>query len=354
MRLEPRPRRGFAAILFLLLLPVLFGAAAVSIDRAVLLVRDGETQNAADAMAHAASRQLDGTAAGLTRAQAAATRVAQLNMIGQAPLSFSRLTGPRATLFLGRYENGSFVVDTTNPRMVTAAKAVALRRDVPTVFGNIAFSETELMTERGAVALAGGVGRVDCPLPIAVPSCLLPEPTGICNADLVFNADGNDNAGWARIGSSRPSGSSITDAITACGIPSAGTVDVVSLNNGEINTALKALADAASASPTVWNTTKYGAMPAQSTRSGVTRYGHVKEGYIIVFQDPQNCSGTKYTGTNLPIVGFAKASVYDVDTKGAASTRRVYTKLRCDIAQHAGTGGGYYGLTAPPRLVAGG
>lgn len=351
MRLKPRPRRGFAAILFLLLLPVLFGAAAVSIDRAVLLVRDGETQNAADAMAHAASRQLDGTATGLTRAQAAATRVAQLNMIGQAPLSFSRLTGPRATLFLGRYENGHFVVDTSNPKMVTSAKAVALRRDVPTVFGNIAFSETELMTERNAVAMAGGAGRVDCPLPIAVPSCLLPQPTGICNADLIFNADGNDTAGWARLGSSRPNGSTIGDAINNCGIPSADTVDVVSLNNGEINTALQSLAGAVSNSATLWNSTKYGTIPTQSTKSGVTRYGHVREGYIIVFQDPQNCSGTKYTGTNLPVVGFAKASVYDVDTKGNASSRKVYTKLRCDIAPHAGTGGGYYGLTAPPRLV---
>lgn len=167
----------------------------------------------------------------------------------------------------------------------------------------------------------------------------------------MLNSDNNDNAGWANLGQSRPNATTVRDAITACGLGEVQTADLVSLNNGSINSAMHAMANAVSTSTTSWNTAEFGTQPARSPNSGVCPYGRVLKTHFLVFEDPANCMGTKYNGTSLPVVGFVTAYVYDVDTRGNVNQRTLRARIRCEVDPSAIGGGGFFGTVAPPHLV---
>lgn len=334
------------------MLPVLLAFAALAIDRGILQVRDQEAQDAADAVAHAAAVRLNGSEQGLADARTSASVVASRNEIGLVPVTLDGTSGAVANLELGRWSGTEFFADTTDPQEIAAARARVVRTDIPTVFAYPAFGIQHMAVDGQAVAVAGGVSRMACPLPIAVPDCSLPDMPGLCGADLTFNPDANNGAGWALLGGSRPSASTVRSAINACGLGTVDTSDVVTMNNGTINSGLQTLAKAVSDSSLTWDEEEFGTLPPQSARSGVTRYGHVIDSWIIVFDDTSECTNTTYNGTNLDVTGFVRAVVYDVDTSGAVANRRIRARLGCAIDPGTAGGGGFYGTTTPPRFVA--
>lgn len=352
MRTTHRHRSGKIAIQAVLILSVLLAFAALAIDRSMLQIRDQEAQDAADAVAHAAASKLDGSAQGMAQARSAANAVAQKNKVGLKPVAFGVASGPTARLELGRWTGGQFVADESDPSVVAAARAQINRNDVPTIFGYPAFGVRYLSVSADAVAVSGGVGEMECPLPLAVPDCALPGSGDICGADLTLNPDGTDAGGWAMLGGSRPSAATIRSAIESCGLGEVDTADTVSLNNGSVNSALGALARAVDSSTVEWDSAELGPLPAQSPRSGVSRYGHVLDSWIIVFEDETDCTNTAYNGTSLAVTGFVRAVVYDVDTSGPIADRHVHAMLGCSVESDGdGGGGGFYGTTVPPRFV---
>lgn len=347
-----RTRRGSVAVTFALMLATLFGVGSLGIDRNMLQVRDFEAQNAADAVAHAAARQLDGTSAGMERAISTAQRVAGLNYVGVTPVTLGAAGAPAtASMEFGRWAGDRFVAESTDPRRVNAVRVTVTRLGIPTLFAEPGLGIEELGAEGVSIAVGGGVAQVPCPLPLAIPSCMLPQGELICGFDLVLNADGNDNSGWANLGGSRPSSSSVRSAIESCSLEGVDTTETVTMNNGAVSSAMQVLADAVGDSPILWDDEEWGVMPPQSAQSGVKDYGHVLEGHLIVFDDPANCDGTKFNGANLPVTGFVSGIVYDVDTKGNVNQRRIGVRLVCEVEPNAQGGGGYYGTTAPPHFV---
>lgn len=345
-------RKGIAVIQFALMVTALMGFGAISVDRNLLQVKDHEAQNAADAIAHAAARRLDGTQAGIDAARSTASRLAGLNRVGGVPLSVNDpASGASALVELGRWSDGVFTAGTAEPGKVTSVRVSVDRTGISSIFALGAFNRRELAVAARSVAQGGGTGAARCPAPIAIPDCSLPPSALVCNTDLILNSDGNDNAGWAALGSSRPNASSLRGAIEGCGMGTVETADIVSLNNGSINGVMGVMADAVSLSTDTWNPA-WGTQPARGPNSGVTPYGRVLNTHFLVFDDPNNCTATKYTATNVPLVGFVNAAVYDVDTKGTVNQRRIRARLVCAVESKPPGGGGFFGSVAAPKFVA--
>ncbi|MBM4368504.1 MAG: hypothetical protein FJ102_19975 [Deltaproteobacteria bacterium] len=349
--MDPRPlvcRRGSSTVMMVLMLVVILGVAAVAIDGARLRGANQQLYNAAEAAAHSAAMALDGTTAGYALAETRAAQIVAENSVDGLPVSLVDHAGSPSAVELGQLVDGVFVADTSDPSKVKAVRVNLSMPGFGTTLANWAFGNASSTVGVQARALGGGPSDADCPLPIALPSCALPAGDDICNLDLVLGPDGNDNAAWARIGASSPNAAYVKSAIATCAAESS-TVDVVSLNNGQIATAASELAKAISASPTTWSTSEWGTMPSQMSNSAVAAYGHVLHSQIIVFKDADNCADTKMTGSRYEIEGFATAVVYDARATGKAADRKIALRVVCDSLT-ANAGGGFFGTKAPPQF----
>lgn len=342
-----RYRRGNISIVHALTAVTLAAFGAVAVDVSTARLARVESRNASEATSMAATRLLDGTAAGVARAREAGEAIGRANLVLGDNVNVAGTSGGvRGQLQLGYYSGSTFIADESDPRRVTSARVLLPNVHSPTFLGNLAFARDHLTVQGRAGSAAGGLAGSDCPLPIAVPDCGIPS-AAVCNLNVVFSPDTNDNGAWAMLGSSRPSGATVRDAIDHCSM--ASTIDdVVTLNNGSITSASQTLASAASNSADIWPS-EWGTQPARSSRSGVTRYGHIKKGQIIVFHDAGQCASTKYNGSNLDVVGYLSVGVYDVDTTGAAGDRRVKMHGFCQTVSGR-PGGGWYGTRVQPAV----
>lgn len=349
--MDPRSmmsRRGSTSMLVLFGVVVLVGVSAVAIDAQRARMVRMELHNAAEAAAHAAALGLDGTTAGFDDARERAALAALANYADGAAVDLDLAAGEPAAVELGRYEGGVFVADTSDPAEVKAVRVNLRLPEVRAFFGGPAFGTDTLAVSTEVRVLGGGPSDAGCPLPVAVPSCSLPEGDAICNMDVVMGPDGNDNGAWARIGSATPNASYVKSALRECAAESS-TVDLVSLNNGMIAAAAKELATVIDESTDTWDPAEWGAMPTQFTNSAVTNYGNVLVSQLIVYKDAGDCSNPKMTGSRHEIEGYATAVVYDVITTGKAAGRKVAMRVVCDSTT-ARAGGGFFGTKAPPQF----
>lgn len=347
-RIRRRARRGNFLIIAALVMVILLGFGVLVIDVGSAQNSRAELQAASDASALTAVKIMDGTAAGLTSARTLAGTIASNNLIAGTPFALSSRVD--ATLDLGRWVNNAFVNDASNPALVVAARITGRRSTLPTFFAPLLGGGDTLAVRSSTVALGGGPIGAACPMPIAIPVCALPTGSAVCNYNLQLGPDGGDNGAWARIGGGRPSAQTVRSAISGCTNAST-TSDTVSLNNGQIASASGDVAAQISNSSELWNTSAWGAEPAQANRSGVTRYGRVYHTAVIVFQGSAgSCNGQKYTGTGYPVLGFASGVAYDAVTTGPAAQRTISMRLVCETTQQVG-GGRYFGARAPLALV---
>lgn len=335
--------RGNVAIVVALSMVALIAVAAVAVDLGALRVWQVELHNAAEAGAHAGAARLDGTAEGMDAARAFAVATAGANSAAREAVRIEE-----GDVALGAWTGAAFVAE-DDPAFVNAVRVVARRDDLDAFFARL-LGRDALATADVAIAVSGGPRQSACPLPIAVPACALDEVVATCNVDASFNDAGADDAGWALLGDVRPSASALRDAVEDC--DPAGTADVLSMNNGAVASAAQALAEAVAAQPTFWDAGAWGPLPPRSPRSGipVAAYGRVLERHVMVFEDPTGCANPSFNGTAVPVLGFATAVVYDVETTGPVDTREVRMRVVCETTEEPG-GGGWFGTWSRPHLV---
>lgn len=348
--MERRQRNGNVAVQIALGMVVLLGVAAIVIDLGRGRVMKHQARNAAEAAAHAGAAKLDGTVEGIAAARTAAASFAALNKVGGVSLTLDENTGNDSAgdIVTGYWEDDAFVPSTV-PAETTSVKVVARRPDVGTFFAGYAFGQPTIDIGDFAIAQGGGSASAACPLPIALPDCELTNlPGSICDTDLILSSDRLDNGAWGRIGGTQANASYIRDSLDPSLCAAQSTLDdVVTLNNGQVNSAVRRLGDAVNAYGVDWDSAAWGAQPAQAAGSIVSPYGKALVGQIMVFEDAANCTNTKFTGTQ-PIVGFATIVIYDVTNQG--SNKSIKAKTLCEITDGQG-GGGFFGTVVPPNFV---
>ncbi|MFZ5476301.1 MAG: pilus assembly protein TadG-related protein [Myxococcota bacterium] len=352
-------RRGAVAILVAVFMIALVSMAAFVVDVGLLRLWRQQLQGAVDAGAHAGTTQLDGTEEGLARARQAAVLVAGANSAGGDAVAVDLNPGndPSGDVVLGYWEDDVFYAYDADPSRVTTVQVTATARGLRTYFAPVAFAEEidyrNLNVSASSTVLGGGPAEIDCPLPIAVPHCSIDRAANLCDIRTKLNPDNNDNAGWSRVGSQRPSANTARNAIYGY-CPTPTTVNgEISLNNGVIASATDAMSATVSASTQMWDVEAWGTLPPQQACSSIppAKYGRVVIGRIPVFRDASECTSTRYNGTGLDVVGFATAVVYDVCANGPASGRSISVRYVCDLETESRGGGGYFGTVVPPQIV---
>lgn len=347
-----RRRSGNTAVQVALGLTVLLSVTAVVIDIGRGRVFKHQLRNAAEAAAHAGAAQLDGTTEGMDAARAMAVSVAAENLAAGSPVVLDPNTAndPAGDVVLGYWEDEVFVPSTA-PAVVTTVQVVANRPTVDTILAGVAMDEPTMAVGDFAIAQAGGPASAACPFPIALPDCeFTAGAAGFCGMELALSSARIDNGAWARTGTTQANASYIRDSLDPAVCASAsGLDDVVTLNNGQVNSAFRELGDAVNLYGSPWISEEYGGtQPAQSAGSIVSPYGEkTLVGQIVIFEDSDNCTNTQFAGTH-PIVGYATIVIYDVVNQG--STKDIKARVLCAMSDGAG-GGGYYGTTVPPNFV---
>jgi hypothetical protein len=386
-----RARVGNAAFTALSVVCLLgFGALVVDIGHA-RKVR-AELQNAVDAAAHAAVLDIDGTAAGLESAEAAAIEVASLNTANLEPVDLT----PNDIVF-GVYGDGAFT-PSSDPAEVNAVRVTHQDLDIGTIFGLAAFGRETLGA--GATSLAvvpppEPASAVSCYLPIAVPRCAI-YGRGIYDFQASNNT--NDTAGWAALpgeDGSRPNADFLKKQLSGEECQGAEMGETVEAMNGSASaatsTALKRINYGGTGPgpfssggldyqpPHDWPFDQWPEQPLGSDRmggSGVSRdvfgeYG-ISGPIMLVskdadedgeddFCDDDDGDGEpddepNWTG-EMTLEGFAFGMIYDGKTNGRGSqgVLRIRINTEYDFDDYATAGGGDadYGLKfeEPVRLM---
>jgi hypothetical protein len=371
-------RRGATALTIAVSAGVLFAFVGIVVDFGVARLVQSQLQAATDVSAMAGARQLDGTAAGLTTARTTAVDVAAANFALSTPVTIDPNPGNDADgdVVVGIWDEvaGEFT-PSMDPARVDAVQVRARRDDLRTWFLAL-FGRNTLATRTRSIAERGrelGAGRVPWYLPFSLPECEIDRHTADGLADLTFvlSPAGDDTTGWGAVGDN-PNASWAVDHIeqmmdcmhdweetgevdAACS--QAGTSDYVNLGNGEMTSALKALEDAMK-DGLDWSTERWGALPAQNSRSTVPKgvYGSVLEGPIPIFQGGADYCGPRAAwNETYPVLGFVWGVIYDVASKGSAAQRNVWVRVDTRHIYTVGEwyGGGAWGVTynGPPVLT---
>lgn len=352
-------RRGNMAVTVALSLTSLLGVSALAIDLGYVRAVQNKLQMVADASAHAASAQLDGTEEGIVRARAMARWMAERNAVaGHAA------TVEEDDVTLGYWDPfARTFTETDDPMWANTARVNAEIPELGLLFAPIAMGKASMpVRARSAMAASqGGAGAVDCYVPIAVPSCLVELHTleGLQDVTLHLNPAGVDSMGWGR------TNGAISAAFTRSQIRNcyedgwAFVGHSMNLQNGVVTTAMDELVAALRASETRWDVEKWGTQPARLSGSSIPAvdYGKTFEGPILVFESgPTYCqgSGGSFNGTET-IQGFMWGAVYDIRNTGAAEDRTVHMRLDTQNEHDVGAlmGGPNYGVTTfdLPRMV---
>lgn len=333
MLVERRDRRGNIVIIFGASLTAILLIGALVMDISWARVARIQTQQAADAGAHAGASQLDETTAGIYKADTLALAVTEDHAFGGASVEASTTTA-------GFWDaSAKTFTPVSDPTLANAYHVTATRPDLAGFFGRAAGIESmTIQSEATALVNYRGAGGVACYMPLAMPKCLVDlagGKEGLDDFDLALNNANVDTVGYGLVNQS-VSASNVRSQINSSGFCGDGAVEAgenVGLMNGQTRPVLSAILDLIVASPTVWNPAVWGEMPAQDVSSTVPvlKYGRIVEGPIIVFEDNSTtCGSDSQFNQAHPIVAFVWAAVYDVND-GGASTGML--KVRLDTSK---------------------
>lgn len=341
-------RRGSNAAIVAFGVLTFGGFAALAIDIGFLSSAKGQLQAVSDATAAAAAWHLDGTAAGMTAAEAEAFNIAALNEVWGESVT---LAEEDVELGVWDFDNSTFTVSDV-PAQVNAVRISPDLNAIPTFFAGLAFGQQVMSTSAVSIAVGQIVpppaGEVPCYLPLAIPSCHFENSTNDDIQDITFvlSPSGIDNTGWARIGSS-PNASFIRDQIGNCEQSGNAVVDqTVYLQGGAVNSALQDIAAEINAGGNgTWNEELWGAKPDLVTQSAISAAAHtagyVFEAPILVIDVPDEycTTGGAWNGS-APIKGFVWAAVYDVRHQGAAASQNIKMRVDLTTLREIGVDGG--------------
>jgi Putative Flp pilus-assembly TadE/G-like len=325
----PRSHRGNAVTVGMMFTATL-GFGALAVDLGVVRVGDAQLQHTLDSAVLSGVQRFDGTEEGIDSALATAQAIAQANPVFGQIVS---LTG--AGLVAGAWDplTGSFspwsAGGEVTPAAVNALVATLDGHPLPAALGGAAFGTSEYLVDGRAAAYrklgAGPLAGAQCYLPLAVPECKVPGgTTNPPPTKFTFNPTPSDSVAWG-LPNANPSSSALNaQLLDLCGSDPYGLGDMVFVNEGVHNSALKTLGNLLNVAPgdgtTTWNSELYGPLPARDgvtanlpkdSAVGVNRWGNTVEGVVPIVD---GCADS-FTG-QLEIQGFAWAVVYDVRTRG--------------------------------------
>lgn len=335
-------RRGNAATLLSSLFTLL-GVTAFVVDVGFLYASETQLQASMDAAALAGVGYYDRTPEGVALALEKAVEFAAANRVMGAPpvVEVEALT-------TGFIENGAFVVS-NDPTLITAMRVDHTKVDIQAFFSTLAFGRETLSARAVSIAVqspGGPAGRVECFLPVAVPDCVLDDPSGVQDLNLRLSSSNADNAGWADPNGNPTPGSINNNLLGQCDGGPIQVGDDIFLNNGVISSSLSQLESIlngnSSAETSGWDGGLWGSLPSQMPGSTVLspNYGqNVIAGPIAVFDGGGgDClDGVQFNQTK-PITGFVWGVIYDVDAHGQGKNIRV--KLDLTNSYDVGSGGG--------------
>ncbi len=329
------------------------GAVALAVDSQYKRVGLSELQAAADSAAHTGADQLDGTSGGLSSAVALAERVLAANDVAGHAVDVADFTIDTGIWRDGAFTTSSYAEDVN-------ALRVTLVDVTPSWMGSL-IGGPSLTLGAAAIAANDGAGQADCPLPMAMPSCAFGDLDDICFTDITvtYSPDPVDNVGWALMNADNVNANDVRNQLTSCSETDVGAVgDQVSLNNGQITSALQAVADTLNDSGSLitelWDDAQWGPVPTpQPDNSAVNNstYGNYAiVGQLPLFDDDGFCDGGgKFNQKDLDVNGFATVGIYDVSTKGKDKVVRM--RVLCDVEVVGAGGGVQSGTWSPPVVV---
>ena len=331
------PRRGGVVIIVALCIMFLTGFVALVFDLGYARVIQSQLRVAADASASAAVYELDGTDDGLDNARAVASAVAALHEAAGQAVSLET-----ADLECGSWDNASraFTVE-TDAELVDAMR-VTTRGESPLVFGGVlgAMSGSSpgdtIPTSSSSVVIRAQepAGAVDCYYPLAIPQCLIEEDGLSALQGYDFNSMRNASVYGMQQGAFAFAGSAATDTWTRpriqdCeywgGATVGDTAEVRMPPNlaamTAYNNTLNEIKAQLESAPTSWDTSRWGALPAQDTdwsNLNAVKWGSTIEAPILVIDNDDFCTGTM-TGGSYSVVGFIWGAIYDVSTEASGT-----------------------------------
>jgi hypothetical protein len=354
-----RERRGSTATTVLSTLGVTLGVTAIGVDVGVAMLARSQLQNAVDAGVLGGVAYLDATPAGVATAKSRARELVAANQALGGPVTVDAIE-------VGEIDatTGNRFQATSDPAAANAIRVRGARLGIPTPFGAL-YGRSQLGAATTAIAAQPpleGAGKEDCYLPLAVPDCVLEHVAAYEAKGFQFASSNQDNTGWATLADGASEGD-IANQIASpdfCG--GLGTAQVggsVHLSNGELASALSAMAAAIEASPATWSSEDqgyWGPLPAQMANSSIAapRYGHVVQGPVLLFHDDSGGScaaATPFDGSRRAITGLVWGVVYDVAAAGPKKNIRMKLDLTHQFA--VGGGGGGIGNVAwqPPPVL---
>ena len=198
MRVRDRKPRGVTAVLVVVVLCVVGGFMALALNVGHLMMVRGQLQNGADAAALAAARDLNGTAAGIVAARSTAVDYAGRH---NTDATERIVIDPTTDVVFGNwnYSTRTFDSTVTDPALVNAVRVRTARENadgtaVP-IYARFIDGPATVDVGARATAAAGVPCTADCPVPFALPDCMLYDASGNidCSAQRVFNNDIVDN-----------------------------------------------------------------------------------------------------------------------------------------------------------------
>lgn len=204
-----RCQRGAVAVLVALMLAVLLGFLALTMNAGHKVSVRGELQNATDSAALAAARELNGTVEGLAAGRVMAAGYAGLHntdgsqtvAIDPGDVTYGIWNFDAAT-FTPITGTGPFQLQSINAVRVQAGREATRGNPLPVWISAFLGGRTQMDVRAAAVAVGGGPRETRCVIPLAFADCKLMDADGNlrCDQQLVFKNDFEDNAGLTGLG----------------------------------------------------------------------------------------------------------------------------------------------------------
>lgn len=355
-----RERRASYLVLFVVMVAMLIGFAAIAVDLGILYLADSELGVATDAAAVAGASQIDGTGPGIAKARASAQSLAALNEVRNEAVGT-----PTQVLTFGLWnpETRTFSASTV-PEEINAIRVESTWKDVPTPFASFAFGRATSDVHATAIAVrppGEPAGYTGCFLPVAIPKCVPDdvEAGGLPYRKFQLSNDSNDTIAWAFPGG--VNAQNVSDALAAaargeCLTKMVKVGDPIDLQNGVVASNLHLLRDLLRNNDDLWDDELWGPKPPQDPYSSFPPVQYPTtgtiQGAVPVIADGGNCSAVKFT-QSAPIVQLTWGVIFDVyDGPGQHKGIQVFVDLEHDFdVPGGGTGPGNVTYRPPGRLV---
>jgi hypothetical protein len=327
-----RTKKRGNAVVVILPFGVLLGFSALALDVGLIRVVDVELQTALDSASLSGVSELDGTDAGIARAEATAITIASLNEVLTQPVVLTA-----ADVHVGAYDR---LLDTfdeydpgEDPLLVNAVRIDHALPPIAAVLSGLPFGIAQHSRDSRSMSVrelnAGPATTARCSLPLAIPDCHLaglPPGDNPPPLTFTFNPTPTDSIAWGDP-RANPNSNDIRDRlINPCSV-SVEVGDPMFVNEGVHNSAVQTMKDILNGDAPgrdTWDSGLYGTIEPPFSGSTVdpTDYGHTYEGPVALVDAGPNCSAVSFTGS-LPVTQIAWAVVFDVSDSGGNKFLRI-------------------------------